>query len=311
MTNDNKLVDPLKINSYNVVGKHLERGSGGKTLDELKSALLLATEEELQQLTNILFCRSFNPLDYWQIPEPNQIQSQDRDSWLTSLESRFRYLAADGLTVLRRKTEQVSYRQVLIQVCRYLKIPYANSMSTLDIEAEIFLNLLQKAWQRLSKSEQQSIRDKVVQSLANTPSPEPLPLKLQHDPLKILLRGSGVLAVGSILKPWLLKKIAQQFALHFARYQIAKTAILKGGVAAAAQGQNQLALQAAKKGMAMTAARYGAIRGVFAFLGPVLWGCFLAELGWRAIATNYTRIIPVIFTLAQIRLTRSESWQPA
>ena len=280
-------------------------------MDELKSALLLATEEELQQLTNILFCRRFNPLDYWQMPHPTQVQSQDRDSWLKSLEKRFRYLAADGLTVLRQKTEQVTYRQILIQVCGYLKIPYSNSMSTLDLEAEIFLNLLQKAWQRLPQSEQQSIRDQVVHSLANSPSPEPLPLKLQHDPLKILLRGSSLFAVGSILKSWLLKKIAQQFALHFASYQMAKTAVLKGGVAAASQLQNQLALQAARKGMAMSAARYGAVRGVFAFLGPVLWGCFLADLGWRAVATNYTRIIPVIFTLAQIRLTRSECWQLA
>jgi len=30
-------------------------------------------------------------------------------------------------------------------------------------------------------------------------------------------------------------------------------------------------------------------------------------LGWKAIATNYGRIIPIIFTLAQIRLTRGES----
>ncbi len=280
-------------------------------MDELKSALVLATEEELQQLTNILFCRRFNPLDYWQIPDPIAVQSQDLDSWLKSLEKRFRYLAADGLTVLRQKTEQVTYRQVLIQVCGYLKIPYSNSMSTLDLEAEIFLNLLQKAWRRLPHSERKSIREQVVRSLANSPSPEPLPLKLQHDPLKILLRGSGALAVGSILKSWLLKKIAQQFALHFASYQMAKTAVIKGGITAASQLQNQLALQAARKGMTMSAARYGAVRGVFAFLGPVLWGCFLADLGWRAIATNYTRIIPVIFTLAQIRLTRSEDWQPA
>ena len=28
------------------------------------------------------------------------------------------------------------------------------------------------------------------------------------------------------------------------------------------------------------------------------------DLGWRAVASNYTRVIPVVFTLAQIRLTR-------
>jgi uncharacterized protein YaaW (UPF0174 family) len=50
---------------------------------------------------------------------------------------------------------------------------------------------------------------------------------------------------------------------------------------------------------------------VFAVLGPVMWGWFFADLGWRAIATNYGRIIPTIFALAQIRLTRAECWEPA
>lgn len=278
-------------------------------MDELRTALNLASEEELQQLTNILFCRRFNPLDYFKTPNPIQVQSQDMNTWLDSIEKRFRFLAADGLTVLRRETEKVSYRQVLIQVCHYLKIPYSNSMNTLDLEAEVFLNLLQKAWKRLPKSQQQSIRERVVRSLAESPSPEPLPLNIQYDPLKIILQGSGLIALNSVIKPWLLQKIAQEFTLHFATYQTTKSFVLQGSSAAATKLQNQLALQAAKKGMTLSAARYGAIRGILAFLGPVLWGLFLADLGWKAIATNYTRIIPVIFTLAQIRLTRSDCWQ--
>lgn len=280
-------------------------------MDELRSGLQLASEEELQQLTDILFCKRFNPLDYLQTPNPVQIQSQDLNSWLDSLENRFRFLAADGFTVLRRQTKQISYRQVLIQVCSYLKIPYSNSMDTLDLESEVFLGLLKKAWKRLPTSDQNSIRSKIVQSLSDSPFPEPLPVKLQHDPLKILFRGSGLVAISSVIKPLLLKRIAQQFALHFASYQTAKSVLLKGGTAAAAKIQGQLAISAAKKGMTLNAARYGAVRGVFAFLGPVLWAWFLADLGWRAIATNYTRIIPVIFTIAQIRLTRDDSWQMA
>jgi len=38
-------------------------------LDELRAGLALATEEELRQITQILFHRRFNPLDYWQTPE--------------------------------------------------------------------------------------------------------------------------------------------------------------------------------------------------------------------------------------------------
>jgi uncharacterized protein YaaW (UPF0174 family) len=276
-------------------------------LDELRSALELATEEELQQLTQILFCRRFNPLDYLQTPDPIQVQSKSWDQWLDSIEQRFRYLAADGLTVLKGETESVSYRQTLIQVCNYLKIPYSNKMPTTDIEAEIFLNLVNKAWQKLPASEQQSLSVKIQRSLSTAKLPEPLPVQLQYNPVNVFLKGSGAIAVNSILKPLITKHIAQQLALHFATYQAAKTALIDGGAAAA----NQIALAAAKKGMALTAARYGAVRTVLSLAGPALWGWFLADIGWKSIATNYSRVIPVIFALAQIRLTRAECWEMA
>lgn len=63
--------------------------------------------------------------------------------------------------------------------------------------------------------------------------------------------------------------------------------------------------------MALNAARYGAVRSVFAFVGPALWVWFFADLGWRSIATNYGRIVPIIFALAQIRLTRAECLEVA
>lgn len=280
-------------------------------MDELRSALELATEEELQQLTHLLFSRKFNPLDYLQTPDPITVQTQGWDHWLDAIEQRFRYLAADGMTVLRGNTDKVSYREALLRVCHYLKIPYSNQMNTTDIEAEIFLNLIGKAWKRLPKPEQKSLTVKIQRALANSQLPEPLPVKLQHNPINLVLKGSSVIAVNSLLKPLILKQIAYEFSLHFATYQATKSALVQGGVATAAKLQNQLVLQAAKKGMAMNAARYGVMRSIFAFVGPVLWGWFLADLGWRAIATNYGRIIPVIFALAQIRLTRGECWQPA
>lgn len=275
-------------------------------MDELRAGLTLATEEELQQITQILFHRRFNPLDYWQTPEPISIQSQDLDLWLDSLDQRFRYLAADGMTVLRGRTQEVSYREILIKVCHYLKIPYSNRMNATDIEAEIFLHLVNKAWNKLPLQEQKSLQAQIGNSLATAHPPEPLPVHLQHSPLKILIKGSGIIAISTVLKSWLLKHIAQQFAIHFATYQATKTALLKGGTTAVTGLGSQLALQTAKKGMVTNAARYGAARGVFSLLGPIVWGYFVADLGWKAIATNYGRVIPIVFTLAQIRLIRGE-----
>ncbi|MDF5714000.1 MAG: YaaW family protein [Rhizonema sp. NSF051] len=280
-------------------------------MDELRAALELATEDELQDLTAILFCRKFNPLDYVHTPEPIEVQSQDRVAWLDTLEGRFRFLAADGMTVLRGHTNQVTYRQALIQVCKYLKIRYSDNLTTIDLEAEVFLHLLGQVWKKLPEQDQQKLSARVQRQLAASDLTEPLPLSLQRDPLGLLVKGGSALAVTSVLQPLVLKQIAQEFAIHFATYQMTKQAAIEGGVAATAQFQNYAASQMAQRGMAVNAARYGAVKSVFAFLGPVMWAWFFADLGWRAIATNYGRIIPTIFTLAQIRLTRDESWQPA
>lgn len=281
-------------------------------MDELRTALELATDEELQDLTDILFRRAFNPLDYVRTPDPIDVQSQDRDTWMDAIEDRFRFLAADGMTVLSRKTDRLSYRQVLIQVCRYLKLPYQASMSTVDLETEVFLHLLSRAWKQLPAREQGAIRIRLQRSLTNSQLLPQLPSALQQDPLSLLVKGSSALAVSSVIRPLLMQQIASQFALHFARYQMAQQAVAVGSAAATAQLQTHLALQTARQGMAITAARYAVVRSVFAVLGPAMWAWFFADLGWRSIATNYGRIIPTIYALAQIRLTRAdECYEPA
>jgi uncharacterized protein YaaW (UPF0174 family) len=266
-------------------------------LDELRTALQLATDDELQDLTAILFSRKFNPLDYVHTPEPIEVQSKDREAWLDALEGRFRYLAADGMTVLRGRSKQVSYRQALVQVCKYLKVPY--------------LHLLGQVWRRLPEHDKQKLSEKVQRQLAKSQITEPLPLALQPDPLRLIFKGGSALAVTSVIQPLLLKQIARQFAIHFATYQVAKETAIQGGTLAAGQFKNYVALQMAQRGMAVNAARYGTVRTMFAFLGPMMWTWFFADLGWRTIATNYGRIIPTIFTLAQIRLTRDECWEAA
>lgn len=273
-------------------------------MDELREVLELASEEELQQVTQILFCRRFNPLDYWQTPTPLDVQSLDWQGWLDSIEKRFRFLAADGLTVLRRQYHQLTYRDILIQVCRYLKIPYSQSLDAIALESEIFLSLLQQAWRKIPPQEQKSLKSKVVNALAKNDQIEALPVSLQHDPLKILATGGSLVALSTVIRPLLLQKIAQQFALHFATYQVTKNLLVNGSLATANQLQSYVTLKMAQRGIMITTARYAAVRGLFAFLTPALWACFFADLGWRAIATNYSRIIPVIFTLAQIRLTK-------
>ncbi|NJK27681.1 MAG: hypothetical protein HC925_02915 [Coleofasciculaceae cyanobacterium SM2_3_26] len=280
-------------------------------MNELRAALELATEEELEDITHILFCRGLNPIDYFQMPEPIEVQSLGRQGWLDAIEDRFRFLAADGMTILMGRTHEVTYREAVVRACQYLKIPHPKDISTEDLEAEIFLRLLEQAWKRLPASEQGALTASIQRSLAPAEVSKCIPKAYHRDPIGCLVKGGSALAVSSVVRPWLLKQVARQFALHLAKYQIAREAVVRGGGAAAAKLQSYVALQAARRGVALSAARYGATRSVLAFMGPMLWGWFLADLGWRAIAVNYGRIIPTIFALAQIRLTRSMEWQPA
>jgi uncharacterized protein YaaW (UPF0174 family) len=270
-------------------------------------ALELATETELSQLTQILFTRKFNPLDYVSTPDPMDIQSLDRSSLISTLEARFRYLAADGLTVLQGTTQTVTYRQTLIRICKYLKIPYAQTDQTTDIETGVFLYLMGKSWDKLPASEQKALNVRVQKSFSLAKLERPLPSYLQKDPVKIILKGSSAIALTSVLQPWMLQQIARQFAIHFATYQVAKESLIRGGIAT----QSYVAMFMAKRGMTLSAAKYGAVRGIFSILGPVMWGWFLADLGWRSISTNYGRIIPTVVALAQIRLLRSHCWEMA
>jgi uncharacterized protein YaaW (UPF0174 family) len=218
-------------------------------VDELRAALELATDEELSGLTDLLFCPKFNPLDYLQQPEVLALRAGDRSRWLDDLEQRFRFLAADGLTVLQRKTDRLSYRMILIQVCCYLKLPYSSALSTMDLEAEIFLVLVQRSGLELPSNASGAVGT--------------------------ALKGGGAMAASTLVTP-LVRRLAGQ------------TLAQQGLVAAARQGL----------------LRYGVVRSAALMLGPVMWTWFLADLGWRSISTNYGRIIPMVFALAQIRLTR-------
>lgn len=276
-------------------------------MDELRSGLELATDDELHNMAQLLFQPKFNPLDYLYTLQPVDISKRDRAEQIALLDQRFRYLAADGFTVLQKRTHTVSYRQALLQVCRHLKMRQYASLSTAELEAEVFLILLEKTWQQLSTKDQHQVSRGLNEAIAHTQEFEQLPETLKQNPLALLAKGGSAVAVSTLVRPWLLKQIAQQMALHWARYQVARQALVKGGLSAAAQVQSKVAVRMASRGVVLNSARYGAARGALAVLGPALWTWFLADLGWRAVATNYSRVIPVVFSLAQIRLTREQT----
>lgn len=275
-------------------------------MDELRSALELATEEELQALTEILFRPKFNPLDYLHTPDPWVVQSSSRQHWLDQLESRFRFLAADGFTVLQGKSQQVTYRQVLLEVCHHLQLPLSEgqSWSIGELEAEVFLHLLQRAWRQAPAHHRLQLQQEVRQQLSQLPQFQTLSPGWQTNPVDLLLKGSSAAALTS-LRSWLLPHLARQLALQAARYELLRQSCRQGGSLALTQVKHRLALGIASRSLALNTAGYGLARLLLGGLGPALWTWFLADLGWRTIATNHSRVIPAVFTLAQIRLIHS------
>jgi uncharacterized protein YaaW (UPF0174 family) len=275
-------------------------------VDELRSALELATEEELQALTEILFRPKFNPLDYLHTPDPWVVQGSNRQHWLDQLESRFRFLAADGFTVLQGKSQQVTYRQVVLEVCRHLELPLpqGQSWSIGELEAEVFLHLLQRAWRQAPAHHRQQLQQEVRQQLSHLPQFQTLSPGWQAAPLDLLLKGGSAAALTS-LRSWLLPQMARQLALQAARYEVLRQSCRQGGNLVLTEMKHRLAVGIASRSLAINTAGYGLTRFLLAGLGPALWTWFLADLGWRTIATNHSRVIPAVFTLAQIRLIHS------
>ncbi len=273
-------------------------------MDELRDALEMATDEELYELTELLFRPKFNPLDYVNGVDPLEVGSLRYFDRLDAIEDRFRYLAADGMTVLQGRSETLPYRDILIRICRHLRLPYEQLMGTEDLESEVFLYLLQRAWKKLPETEKVALSDRVQRSISHYDLKRRLPLALQNDPMGLLIRGGSAIAVNSLVKPLMLQLMARQFALHYARYEVAKQTLATGGLAITNQLRSHVSMRLAQHGMASTAARYGATRSMFAWVGPAMWAWFLADLGWRSIDSNYARVIPAVFILAQIRLTR-------
>lgn len=273
-------------------------------MNELSNVLTLATDEELHQIADILFRRKFNPLDYFGTPPVQELQSWDRDELISAIAKRFRFLAADGLTVLRRKTGNVSYREVLERVCQHLNIKYSKNQTVEDIESELFLNLISNSWKKLSPQERSKIDESMQTALTESNLQKSLPLDAQRNPMSLLVKGGSAIAVSTVIRSAVLTAIARQMACHFASYQVGYEVLKAGSTAIATRLNAHVSTYLAKRGMAVAATQYTAARTVFSVITPALWGLFFADLGWRAIATNYGRIIPAIFIIAQIRLLR-------
>ncbi|KAG5535820.1 hypothetical protein RHGRI_023550 [Rhododendron griersonianum] len=270
---------------------------------DLRSVLELATDSELYELEQILFGPSyFSPLlksittqadvDYFTIEE----DLDERDAFIATLESRFFFLAADARSTIRGW--RPSYRNVLLGVRAKLNIPCSRKLSTENLEAEIFLHLLQEyssmAAHRLdpkSFTKPEMLRKwEILTAIGLSPG--------QAEITSILLVGGGILTLGKLYN-LLVRNLMGRMFVEAANYQIKNDVIRKGAQLAAVTLESRVALLTAKQGVAGAAARYLGLRSMVSFLGPMLWGIFLADVVIQMLGTDYARILRAIYAFAQ------------
>ncbi|KAK6148227.1 hypothetical protein DH2020_019139 [Rehmannia glutinosa] len=297
-----------------LISKHSSYGSGSSVYDpELRSVLELATDSELYELERILFGPSyFSPLlksimkkadvDHIMIGE----DPDERDDFISRLESRFLFLAADAQSTLRGW--RPSYRKVLLGVRKKLKVPCSSKLSAEDLEIEIFLHLLQEY-----SSEEPGKFSSSKGSSKNANGSNDLELGLSLWKVQKLaalgigateiratiMKGGGMLTLEKLLEllgGGLSKKVFSEAA----KYRMKREVIKKGGQLAAINLESLMALLSARQGLKAAATRYLGLKSLTQLLGPIMWGTLLADVVIQMLGTDYARILRAIYAFAQI-----------
>lgn len=235
---------------------------------ELRAVLELATNSELFEIEQILFGPSYlSPLlksinngvefDRFMIEE----DFEERERFIEVLKSRFLYLAADARSTLRGW--RPSYRNVLLDVRKELKILCSTKLSTEDLEAEIFIHLLEECSRDWGDAA--AVRVGAAELCS------------------VLLKGGQLIS---------LLKISELVTTRLSGKMLFEAA------------KHKLQDKVVKKGLTGAASRYMGFRCLAAFIGPMVWGTFLADVVIQMLGTDYIRILQAIFALAQIRILR-------
>ncbi|KAI5063505.1 hypothetical protein GOP47_0022052 [Adiantum capillus-veneris] len=293
------------------------------TLDrDLRDVLELASDAELHDLANILYGQSLlSPLlksvtrgdgSHKKFDQ----ETEEREALVERLESRFLYLGADAKETLRGW--RPTYRAILLGVRAKLNVHCSAKLSTEDLEAEIFLHLLQQnTRERTNISLQSPWKHQLAGSAERVNHMDQYSKNLHvalrlggAEFLKVLLKGGGVFSV-SFLQRMVARRIGGRVLVEMARYQVAKEVVKKGGRAAAVNLQARVAVLAARQGLVGAASCYAALQRTSMLFGPLLWGTFLAEVVIKSVGTDYARVVKAIYAFAQIRLLRTYGWTPA
>ncbi|KMZ73837.1 hypothetical protein ZOSMA_13G00380 [Zostera marina] len=279
---------------------------------DLRAVLELASDEELLEIEEILFGRSyFSPLLKSFTVKSNMDYGiymdhiEQRDYFIDQLESRFLFLAADAHSTIRGW--RPSYRNILLRVRKKLHVPCSGKLSTVDLEVQIYLHLL-KEYSRNNSFHfpwDSNGQDKLVVGLSSWKVHTFAALKSRENDVKqMVLKGSGIYTLRKMYQS-VAMKLSGKLMREAANYHIKHEIIKKGGQLAAISLDSRAALLAARSGYVCAVSRYFGFRSLIMLLGPVLWGTLLADVMKQMLGTDYARILRAIYAFTQIRLLRT------
>lgn len=282
----------------------------------------MASDEELLELHSILYGPSpFSPLLKSMAGADEaaaRLHHVGREGFIRLLEERFRFLAADSALLVRGIRPQ--YRDTLLAVRRRLGVKCPATLVTADLEAEIFLHLLQQAYLRASRGASTRALSNIhpgeskailaegdgmtapLSAVAKWREAVVTPVRVgAPDILGTLGKIGGAVAVKS-LGMAASERALGQFLHHAGAYEALACEAFRHGVAGAAK---RAATDAAQQGMTHAAARYGAIRALSSAVTPAMWAVVVLDLLVKATGIDYGRVVRAVFALAQIRLVRT------
>lgn len=285
---------------------------------DLWEVLNLCQDEELERIYDELFGQSpFSPVvkSVVAVNEPSALTFHGRKSVMHKIESRFRFLAADSLATLRGY--RPTYKESLAHIRSKLGISCPPNLDTQDLEAEIFLHLLQNYQQDvLSISgdsegaqaaaaviEGDGMVPRVVQRRGSWFKKLTSPLKFGREDIMSTISKLGSAVTLSALRTAILEQMSSQLAARKIQYQMAMKVLCTEGVGCI---RRRAAVTAAQRGVTMSAARFGAVKSALSMLGPMMWAWLGVDLALKSIGTDYARIVKTVFALAQVRLIHTQ-----
>jgi uncharacterized protein YaaW (UPF0174 family) len=303
---------------------------------DLLHVLELASDDELEEVYNLLHAPSFfspllkstvlsNAASFTRRRTP--LPSLSRLQRITLIDRSFRFLAANASETIRGKLP--SYREALLAIRDQLKIQCDPTLMTTDLEAEIFIHLvdqytesdngddrvLSDAGDGMSQSyhhhrakgnsnsngsgsnkyssSKNSKKKKNSTGFLGTLKTAIAPLKYgATDIFPAVAKFGGTIAFTQVGLTTA-RELGRQVVMKRLQYQAATRMAVKMG---------------AQRGLTAAAARYGAMRTFLSAVGPIMWVSTALDLAVISIGSDYGRVARVVFALAQVRLTRTGGW---